>query len=55
VVQEAAVKAKLGIVDVSSVDVARQENHERFANLAALYPRFASADADGAGTRGVGN
>jgi hypothetical protein len=33
----------LEVVDVSSLNVARQDNHERFASLAALYPRFAAA------------
>jgi esterase/lipase superfamily enzyme len=46
-VQEAAVKAKLEIVDVSSVKAPDRLHHDRFASLAALYPRLSAADADG--------
>jgi esterase/lipase superfamily enzyme len=53
-VQEAAVKAKLEIVDVSSVKAPDGMKHERFASLAALYQRLAAADAGGADLRRVG-
>jgi esterase/lipase superfamily enzyme len=53
-VQEAAVQARLEIVDMSSVKAPDGMNHERFANLAALYPRLAAADADEAGMRRTG-
>jgi esterase/lipase superfamily enzyme len=53
-VQEAAVKAKLEIVDVSSVKAPDRLHHDRFASLAALYPRLAAADADPAGLRRTG-
>jgi esterase/lipase superfamily enzyme len=53
-IQEAAVKAKLEIVDVSSVKAPDRMNHERYASLAALYPRLAAGDADGAGIRRAG-
>jgi esterase/lipase superfamily enzyme len=53
-IQEAAEKAKLEIVDVSSVKAPDGMRHERFASLAALYPRLAAPDADGADLRRVG-
>jgi esterase/lipase superfamily enzyme len=53
-VQEAAVKARLEIVDVSSVNAPDRLHHDRFASLAALYPRLAAADASGAGLRRAG-
>jgi esterase/lipase superfamily enzyme len=53
-VQEAAVKAKLEIVDVSSLKAPDRLNHDRFASLAALYPRLAAAEANGAGLRRAG-
>jgi esterase/lipase superfamily enzyme len=53
-IQEAAVTAKLEIVDVSSVKAPDRMNHERYASLAALYPRLAAADADGTGIRRAG-
>jgi esterase/lipase superfamily enzyme len=53
-VQEAAVSAKLEIVDVSSVKAPDGMKHERFASLAALYQRLAAADADGADLRRAG-
>jgi esterase/lipase superfamily enzyme len=52
-VQEAAVKARIEIVDVSSVNAPDRLHHDRFASLAALYPRLA-ADANGAGLRRAG-
>ncbi len=53
-IQETAVKAKLEIVDVSSVKAPDRMNHERYASLAALYPRLAASDADGIGIRRAG-
>ena len=53
-VQEAAVRAKLEIVDVSSVKSPDGMKHERFASLAALYQRLAAADADWADLRRAG-
>jgi esterase/lipase superfamily enzyme len=53
-VQEAAVMARLEIVDVSSVKSVDRLHHDRFASLAALYPRLAAADANGAGLRRAG-
>jgi esterase/lipase superfamily enzyme len=53
-IQEAAVTAKVEIVDVSSVNAPDRMNHERYASLAALYPRLAAADADGTGLRRAG-
>lgn len=53
-VQEAAVRAKLEIIDVSSLKAPDRLHHDRFASLAALYPRLAAAEADGAGLRRVG-
>jgi esterase/lipase superfamily enzyme len=52
-VQEAAVKAKLEIIDVSSLKAPDRLRHDRFASLAVLYPRLA-AEADGAGMRRAG-
>jgi esterase/lipase superfamily enzyme len=51
-VQEAAVEAKLEIVDVSSVKAPDRLRHDRFASLAALYPRLDTAD--GAALRRAG-
>jgi esterase/lipase superfamily enzyme len=53
-VYEAAVKANLEIVDVSSVKAPDRLHHDRFASLAALYPRLAASDANGAGLRRAG-
>jgi esterase/lipase superfamily enzyme len=53
-VQEAAVRARLEIVDVSSVKSPDRLHHDRFASLAALYPRLAAADANGASLRRAG-
>src|SRR5215831_18910422 len=47
-VQEAAVKARLEIIDVSSVKAPDRLHHDRFASLAALYPRLAATEANGA-------
>jgi esterase/lipase superfamily enzyme len=46
-VQEAAAKAKLEIVDVSSVKAPDKLHHDRFASLAALYPRLAESEGNG--------
>jgi esterase/lipase superfamily enzyme len=48
-VQEAALKAKLRIIDVSNLKASDAFNHDRYASLAALYRRLAVADASGAG------
>jgi esterase/lipase superfamily enzyme len=53
-VQEAAVKANVEVVDVSSVKSPDRLHHDRFASLAVLYPRLAAADANGAGLRRAG-
>lgn len=53
-VQEAAVKAKLEIIDVSSVKAPDRLHHDRFASLAALYPRLAASEANGADLRRAG-
>jgi hypothetical protein len=53
-VQEAALKAKLEIVDVSSLKAPDRLHHDRFASLAALYPRLAAGEANEAGLRRVG-
>jgi esterase/lipase superfamily enzyme len=53
-IQEAVIKAKLEVVDVSSVKAPDRLNHERYASLAALYLRLAAADADGTGIRHAG-
>jgi esterase/lipase superfamily enzyme len=53
-VYEAAVKANLEIVDVSNVKAPDRLHHDRFASLAALYPRLAASDANGAGLRRAG-
>jgi hypothetical protein len=44
----------LEIVDVSSVKAPDGMRHERFASLAARYPRLAAPDADEADLRRVG-
>ncbi|MGO9135487.1 MAG: alpha/beta hydrolase [Methylovirgula sp.] len=48
-VQEAALKAKLQIIDISSLKGTDSLNHDRFVSLAALYPRIAAAEANGTG------
>jgi esterase/lipase superfamily enzyme len=53
-VQEAAVRAKLEIIDVSSLKAPDRLHHDRFASLAALYPRLAAANANGADLRRAG-
>jgi esterase/lipase superfamily enzyme len=45
-VQEAAARAKLEIVDVSSVKSPDRLHHDRFASLAALYPRLTEANGN---------
>jgi len=53
-VREAALKAKVRIVDISQVQSSGQGmRHDRFVNLAAYYPKLQSqsaADRDGVGT-----
>jgi hypothetical protein len=41
-VQEAALRAKVQIVDISKLEASDRLNHDRYANLAALYPRLAT-------------
>jgi esterase/lipase superfamily enzyme len=48
-VEEAAEKAKLRIVDISSLKGSDSFNHDRFVTLAALYPRIEAAEANGTG------
>jgi esterase/lipase superfamily enzyme len=42
-VQEAALSAKVQIVDISNLAATDRFNHDRYANLAALYPRLATS------------
>jgi esterase/lipase superfamily enzyme len=54
-VQEAALKAKLQILDISSLQAPDGFNHDRFASLAALYPRLqAEANQNGTDLRQTG-
>lgn len=48
-VEEAAEKAKLRIIDISSLKGSDSFNHDRFVTLAALYPRIEAAEANGTG------
>jgi esterase/lipase superfamily enzyme len=48
-VQEAALKANIRIIDISTLKASDAFNHDRYANLAALYRRLAAAESDGAG------
>ena len=48
-VQEAALKANLQIVDISSLKASDGFNHDRFARLAALHSRLTHAEVGGAG------
>jgi esterase/lipase superfamily enzyme len=48
-VQEAALKARLQIIDISNVKASDAFNHDRYASLAALYRRLAATEANGAG------
>jgi esterase/lipase superfamily enzyme len=48
-VQEAAEKAKLRIIDISSLKASDGFNHDRYVSLAALYHRLAAVEKDGAG------
>lgn len=48
-VQEAAVRANVEIVDISSLTTSDPLKHDRYASLAALYPRLAATRGDGAG------
>jgi esterase/lipase superfamily enzyme len=41
-VQDAALRAKVQIVDISSLEASDRLNHDRYTNLAALYPRLAA-------------
>lgn len=46
-IEEAALRAKLQIVDISNLKATDSFNHDRFVTLAAFYPRLAAAEADG--------
>lgn len=46
-VTEAAEKAKLRIIDISSLKGTDGFNHDRFVSLAALYPQLEAAEASG--------
>jgi esterase/lipase superfamily enzyme len=48
-VEEAALKANIRIIDISTLKASDAFNHERYANLAALYRRLAATESDGAG------
>lgn len=48
-VQEAALKANIQIVDISTLKASDPLNHDRFVSLAALYPRLAEGAQPGAG------
>lgn len=48
-VAEAAQRAKLQIIDISSLQGSDSFNHDRFVTLAALYPRIEAAEANGTG------
>jgi esterase/lipase superfamily enzyme len=45
-VQEVALKAKIEIIDISSLKAPDLLRHERYANFAALYPRLTEDDHD---------
>jgi len=47
-VEEAALKANIRIIDISTLKASDAFNHERYANLAALYRRLAATESDGA-------
>lgn len=42
-VQEAALRAKVQIVDISKLEASDRLNHDRYTNIAALYPRLATS------------
>ncbi|MBS7743367.1 MAG: alpha/beta fold hydrolase [Chelatococcus sp.] len=48
-IQEAALKANLQIVDISKLTASDSFNHDRYVNLAQLYPSLAATAGSGAG------
>jgi esterase/lipase superfamily enzyme len=48
-VEEAALKANIRIIDISTLKASDAFNHDRYANLAALYRRLAATESNGAG------
>jgi len=55
-VQEAAQKANVALIDISSLKASDGFNHDRFVNLAALYPQASGEDkkTPGLGIRKAG-
>ncbi|MBN9052165.1 MAG: alpha/beta fold hydrolase [Rhizobiales bacterium] len=54
-VEGLALKSQIQIVDISTLKASDGFNHDRFVNVAALYPRLvASADTPGSGLRNAG-
>lgn len=54
-VEELALKSQIQIVDISTLKASDGFNHDRFVNVAALYPRLvASANTPGSGLRDAG-
>lgn len=54
-VEGLALKSQIQIVDISTLKASDNFNHDRFVNVAALYPRLvASADTPGSGLRNAG-
>jgi len=54
-VAELALKSQIQIVDISTLKASDGFNHDRFVNVAALYPRLvASANTPGSGLRDAG-
>lgn len=48
-IQEAALKNNLQIIDISKLAASDSFNHDRYANLAQLYPSLAATSGQGAG------
>ncbi len=48
-VAEAARKANVQVIDISSLEAADEFKHDRFAQLAAFYPKISSEEAGGRG------
>jgi esterase/lipase superfamily enzyme len=46
-VQDAVLRARIRIVDISELSSPDRFNHDRFVQLAAMYPRLSSPGADG--------
>lgn len=54
-VQDAAVKANVQVIDISSLDASDRMNHDRYVSLIALHPRLEMAgDGKGGGLRRAG-